>query len=186
GNQVVDRMGSAFAQRMARDAAADAATAVASFVAVVAVSEADSVFDALAAAPIPAEDAYALCLRWEAAMESACKLLVGAVSRPGPLGERIETWRRALTEIADRLGEPAAAEPDAAVTRLVRLGIEPRIARSLHALQRLRADLEIVRVAEDRGVPLSDAAFLYRKVGEILDFGVLDQWFATVPGDDRW
>src|SRR5439155_17964140 len=48
GNQVVDRMGASFAQRMARDTAADAAIAVASFVAVVAVAEADRIFDALA------------------------------------------------------------------------------------------------------------------------------------------
>jgi NAD-specific glutamate dehydrogenase len=75
---------------------------------------------------------------------------------------------------------------DGGVTRLERLGIEPGIARSLHALERLRGELEIIRVAEDRRLPLGDAAFLYRKTGEILDFGVLDQWFATVPGDDRW
>jgi glutamate dehydrogenase len=186
GNQVVDRMGSAFAQRMARDTAADGPSAVASFVAVVAVSEADRVFDALAATSIPTDDAYALCLRWEAAVESACKLLVGVLSRPGPIGERIDEWRRALTELADRFAGEVAAEADAAVTRLERLGIEPGIARSLHALERLRGELEIVRVAEDRRLPLGDAAFLYRKAGEILDFGVLDQWFATVPGDDRW
>jgi NAD-specific glutamate dehydrogenase len=41
-------------------------------------------------------------------------------------------------------------------------------------------------VAEERRLPLGDAAFLYRKSGEILDFGILDQWFAAVPGDDRW
>ncbi len=186
GNQVVDRMGSAFAQRMARDTAADAPTAVASFVAVVAVSEVDRVFDAIAAAPVPTDDVYALCLRWEAAVESACKLLVGVLSPPGRIGERIDTWRRALTELADRFGEEAAAEAEAGVRRLERLGIEPGIARCLHALERLRGELEIVRVAEDRRLPLGDAALLYRKSGEILDFGVLDQWFATVPGDDRW
>jgi glutamate dehydrogenase len=184
GNQVVDRMGSAFAQRMARDTAVDAPTAVASFVAVVAVSDADSVFDALAVAPIPTDDAYALCLRWEAAVESACKLLVGVLSSPGKIGERIDAWRRALADLAGRFGDAAAA--DAAVTRLERLGIEPRIARSLDALERLRGELEIVRVAEDRRLPLGDAAFLYHKSGEILDFGILDQWFAAVPGDDRW
>src|SRR5207249_9197067 len=116
----------------------------------ISVSEADRVFDALASASIPTDDAYALCLRWEAAVESACKLLVGVLSRPGPIGERIDEWRRALTELADRFAGEVAAEADAAVTRLERLGIEPGIARSLHALERLRGELEIVRVAEDR------------------------------------
>ena len=41
-------------------------------------------------------------------------------------------------------------------------------------------------MAEDRRLPLADAAFLYRKVAEILDFSILEQWFAAVPGDDRW
>ena len=186
GNQVVDRMGSGFAQRMARDTAAGAPTAVASFVAVVAVSEADRVFDALAAAPIPTDDAYALCLRWEAAVESACKLLVAVLRRPGPMGERIDAWRRALTELADRSPGESVPEADAGITRLERLGVDPGIARSLHALERLRGELEIARVAGERRLPLGDASFLYRKAGEILDFGVLDQWFATVPGDDRW
>jgi NAD-specific glutamate dehydrogenase len=171
---------------MARDTAADGPTAVASFVAVVAVSEADRVFDALAAAPIPTDDAYALCLRWEAAVESVCKLLVAVLNRPRPMSERIDSWRRALTELADGAGGESVPGGDAAVTRLERLRVEPRIARSLHALEGLRGELEIVRVAEDRRLPLADAAFLYRKAGEILEFGVLDQWFATVPGDDRW
>ena len=102
------------------------------------------------------------------------------------MGERIDAWRRALTELADRSRGESVAEADAAVTRLERLGVEPGIARSLHALERLRGELEIARVAEERRLPLGDASFLYRKAGEILDFGVLDQWFATVPGDDRW
>src|SRR5262249_19780984 len=117
GDQVVDRIGVCFAQRLARDTAADAPTAVASFVAVVAVSEADRVFDALAGAPIPTDEAYALCLRWEAAVESACKLLVRVLGTPGKIGERIDSWRRALTELADRFGEEAAAEADAGVVR---------------------------------------------------------------------
>jgi glutamate dehydrogenase len=185
GNQVIDRMGSTFTQRMARDTAADGPTAVASFVAVMAVSEADRVFDALADAPIAADDAYALCLRWEAAVESAAKLLVGVLNRSRQIDDRINAWRGALVELADRSGGGSVASGDAAVARLERLGVEPGIARSLHAVDGLRAELEIVRLAEDKGLPLADAAFLYRKAGEILDFGALDQWFATVPGDDR-
>ena len=179
-------MGSAFAQRMLRDTAADAPTAAASFVAVIAVTEADRVFDALAAARIPTDDAYGLCLRWESALEAACKRLVAVVRRGGSLAERIPAWRTALGELADRAAEADAAEGDAALATVERLGIEPGVARSLRALESLRGELEIVRMAEDRRLPLADAAFLYRKVAEVLDFSILEQWFAAVPGDDRW
>jgi glutamate dehydrogenase len=193
GNRVVDRMGSAFALRMLRDTADDAATAVAAFVAVLAMTEADRVFDAIAAAgstgaspsPMSTADVYDLCLRWEAAVESACKVLLTVLRRGADLSERVSRWRAALTELADR---PAAEEAhtDASTAAVERLGVDRGQARALLALERLRGTLQVVRVAEDRDIPLDDAAFLYRRVGEILDFAGLDLWFAAVPIDDRW
>ncbi len=187
GNQVIDRMGSAFAQRMLRDAAVDAPTAVASFVAVVAVTEADRVFDAIADSALRADDAYALGLRWEAAVESSCKLLAGMLPRPGAIGERIAGWRRALAELADGVEHEAEeAETDVELARLEPLGLDPGVARSLRALEALRHQFEIVRVAEDRGWPLGDVCAVYGRVAELFDFSALDRWFAAVPGDDRW
>ncbi len=189
GNQVVDRMGSAFALRMLRDTADDAATVVAAFVAVVTITEADRVFDAIAAAgstgaPDSTADVYELCLRWEAAVESACKVLLTVLRRGVHLSERISRWRTALTELADR---PETEEPDSdASTAFERVGVGRGLARSLAALERLRGQLQVVRVAEDRDIPLDDAALLYRKVGEILDFATLDLWLAAVPSEDRW
>jgi glutamate dehydrogenase len=183
-NQVIDRMGSAFVQRMLRDTAADPATAVASFVTVIAMTEADHVFDAIAAGSIPAADAYGLCLRWEAAVESACKAVIPILRRGRSLDERISEWRRALGELADR--EANDGTEGAHVAALERLGVEPAIARSLHALESLATELDVVRVAEDRRIPLGDAAELHRRTGEILDFAILGQWFAAMPGDDRW
>ncbi len=138
-NQVVDRLGSAFAQRMLRDTADDAATAVASFVAVVTITEADRVFDAIVEAPSKAStaDVYAVCLSWETAVEAACKVLLTVLRRGAELGERIARWRRALTELADR--EAAYDGDDAASTQaLERLGVDRGLARSLLALERLR------------------------------------------------
>jgi glutamate dehydrogenase len=186
-NQLIDRMGSAFAQRMVRDTAADAATAAASYVAVIALTDADRVFDALAAASIASDEAYALCLRWESAVEAACKLLVTAVRHGGSLAERIGNWRRALTELADpsRLAQSDEAE-DPSLAALERLGVEPGVARALRALESLRSELEVVRMAEDSRVPLGEAAVVYRKVGGVIDFSALERWFSAVPGDDRW
>ncbi|MET0152767.1 MAG: NAD-glutamate dehydrogenase domain-containing protein, partial [Candidatus Binatia bacterium] len=193
GNQVVDRMGSAFALRMLRDTADDVATAVAAFVAVVTITEADRVFDAIAdaggsgasAAPISTADGYDLCLRWEAAVESACKVLLTVLRRGADLSERISRWRAALTELADR-PEADDAETEGSTAALERLGVDRGQARALVALERLRDALQVVRVAEDREIPLDDAAVLYRKVGEILDFAGLDLWFAAMPSEDRW
>jgi glutamate dehydrogenase len=185
-NQVVDRLGSAFAQRMLRDTADDAATAVASYVAVVAITEADRVFDAIADSTSAAStsDVYELCLSWEAAIESACKVLLTVLRRGAALSERIPRWRDALTELADREAPDEAGE--AAAEALERLGIEVGVARSLLALERLHGVLQVVRVAEDRDIPLGDASELYRKVGGMLDFASLDGWFAAVSGENRW
>jgi len=171
---------------MLRDTADDAATAVAGYVAVVAISEADRVFDAIADSTSAAStsDVYALCLSWEAAVESACKVLLTVIRRGAALTERIPRWRDALVELADHEAPDEAAE--AAAEALGHLGIEGGVARSLLALERLHGVLQVVRVAEDRDIPLGDASELYRKVGGMLDFANLDRWFAVVPGEDRW
>jgi glutamate dehydrogenase len=185
-NQVVDRLGSAFAQRMLRDTADDAPTAVASYVAVVAITDADRVFDAIAQSTSAAStsDVYELCLRWESAVESACKVLLTVLRRGAELSARIARWRDALTELAD--GEAADETREADAEALERRGFEAGLARSLLALERLPGSLQVVRVAEDRDIPLGDASELYRKVGEMLDFAILDRWFAAVPGENRW
>ena len=182
-NQTVDRLGSTFAQRMQRDTASDSPTAVASLVAVLGITEAERVFDALATSPLRTEDAYALALRWEAAVESACKRVMGMLDRPGALGERAAGWRRSVTELADLA---PGAEADAEVDRLESLGLGAGIARSLCALEALPHQLEIVRAAAEEAIPLADAAFLYGRVAERLGFAALEPWFAAVPGDDRW
>jgi len=184
-NQVIDRMGLGFTQRMQRDSAADAPVAVASWVAVVGMTEADRVFDAIAASPLAVEEAYALLLRWEAAVESAAKLLVGILKNPTALGPRIAAWQRALGAIPEPEG-PEAALPDREAVHLESLGLEPGVARALRALETLRTGLEIVRVAEERRIELADAAFVYDRLASMLDFAVLERWFAAVPGDDRW
>jgi glutamate dehydrogenase len=186
GNQTIDRMGCAFTQRMLRDAAVDPATAVASFVAVVALSEADSVFDRLAEARIRTEDAYGLALRWEAAVESACKVIVGMLPSPGSISDRIDTWRRALAELLDGDERCAAADSDPEVAGIERLGVEADLARALRGLERLRNHLEVVRVAEDRRIPLAEAGMIHRRVAELVDFAALDRLFAAAPGEDRW
>jgi glutamate dehydrogenase len=186
GNQTIDRMGSAFTQRMLRDAAVDPATAVASFVAVLDLTEADRVFDALAEARIRTEDAYALALRWDAAVESACKVIVGMLPPPGSMGDRVRAWRRALAELVDGDERCGATEPDAEVARIERLGVEAGVARSLRGLEQLRSQLDVVRVAEDRRIPLVEAGLIHRRLAEILDFAALDRMFAAVPGEDRW
>jgi glutamate dehydrogenase len=185
-NQAVDRLGSAFAQRMLRDTADDAATAVASYVAVVAITEADRVFDAIvdSTSAGSTSDVYELCLSWEAAVESACRVLLTVIRRGAVLSERIPRWRDALTELAD--GEAPDEAGEAAAEALGHLGIEVGVARSLLALERLYGALQVVRVAEDRDIPLGAASELYRKVGAMLDFANLDRWFAGVPGEDRW
>jgi glutamate dehydrogenase len=191
GNQVVDRMGSTFVARMFRDTAADATTVVASFVTIVVLTDADRVFDAIASArpsspdatPLAVNDAYALCLRWEAAIESACKGVIPLLRAGTPPSREITAWARALAELSDRQKTEDGA---AAIAALERLGLESRAARSLLTLESLRAELEIVSVSQARRMSLADAAELYRRSGEILDFAALEEWLTRIPGDDRW
>ncbi|MGH7898970.1 MAG: NAD-glutamate dehydrogenase domain-containing protein, partial [Candidatus Binatia bacterium] len=186
GNQVIDRMGAAFTQRVFRDTAADAPSAVVAWVAVMSLTEADRLFDDVAASPIRSEDAYELCLGWERAVESAVKLLVGMLGRSGSLADRIARWRRSLSELADLGESERSAAAAGEERRLEALGLSAGIARSLVALSSLRTDLEIIRIAEDRGEAPSGVAPVYRRVAALLDFAALERWFDSVPGDDRW
>ncbi len=111
-------------------------------------------------------------------------MLLTVLRRGAALSERIAGWRDALNELAD--GEAADERREADAEALERLGFEAGVARSLLALERLPGSLQVVRVAEDRDIPLGDASELYRKVGEMLDFSSLDRWFAAVPGENRW
>ena len=185
-NQVIDRMGAAFTQRMLRDSGTDAAAAVAAWVIVVGLTDADRLFDAVATAPIPADAAGELCLRWESAVESSCKFLVVAFPALGSIAERIEKWKKPVAELADLSEGVMSAETMAEIRRIEGMGLSPGLARSLVALQGLRTTLETVRIAEIRGDDLTDAALAYHRVGELLDFSGIERWLESISGDDRW
>jgi glutamate dehydrogenase len=184
-NDVIDRMGAAFVHRMLRDTGADAATAVAAWCVVIGIADADRIFDAIAESSLPAEAVYDLCIRWEAAAESATRFVVSL----GPiesLGERIERWKRPALELADLEAGVMSAETLEEVRRLEQLGLAAGVARSLVAFSSLRTTLEIARIAEERGHDLTDTALAYRRVGALVDFSAIERAIDTVTGDDRW
>ncbi|MGH7856194.1 MAG: hypothetical protein ACREQY_02615, partial [Candidatus Binatia bacterium] len=163
----------------------DAATAVAAWSIVVGLSDADRLFDAIAESGVAAEAAYDLCLRSEAAVESATRFLVG-LGPIGSIGERIERWKRPVAELADLESGVMSAGTVDELRRIEQLGLAPGLARSLVGLASLRTTFEIVRIAEERSHDLTDTALAYRNVGALVDFSGIERWLDGVPGDDRW
>ena len=189
-NQTIDRMGSSFVHRMARDTGCDAPAAVAAYVAVIGLTDADEIWEALTHARLAAEDAEEALLRWESAVESACKFLVESRGALGPLAERVERWKRPLAEAADTweaaLPPSVATETAAEVARLEQAGLVPGVARALVSLGWLRNLLEIVAIAEQGGKGLAEAGTAYAAVAALVDFHGVERWLGAVAADDRW
>ena len=191
-NELIDTMGAAFVNRVARDIGCDAVAVVGAWEVAVAVSGAADLWVELADAdpPLPLAAEARCWFSLQAALERATKWIVETQPSHMATSDLIATLNDPTQELLNRPPQdlPAAAQQSlgAAMEALTAEGTPRALAQRIVPLDRLAELFEIAQIAESVEMPRSAAAETYYRVGDVVDLDWVRQSLGTLPAEGRW
>ncbi len=190
-NELIDTMGAAFVNRVARDTGCDAAVVVRAWEVAMAVSGATDVWTELGEAepPLPLAAEARCWFALQAAIERATKWIIETQPSHGSTGDVIATLKEPTQELLNAL--PSALPPMAqrslvAMDALTADGTPRALAQRIVPLDRLAELFEITQIAENVELPRSSVAEVYYRVGDVVDLDWVRQSLGNLPAEGRW
>jgi glutamate dehydrogenase len=191
-NELIDTMGAAFVNRVARDTGCDAAVVVRAWEVAMAVSSAADLWTELGEAepPLPLAAEARCWFALQAALERATKWIIKTQPSHGATSDVIATLKEPTQELLNAL--PSARPPMAqrslgvAMDALTADGTPRALAQRIVPLDRLAELFEITQIAENVEMPRSAVAEVYYRVGDVVDLDWVRQSLGSLPVEGRW
>jgi len=191
-NELIDTMGAAFVNRVARDTGSDVAAVVRAWEVAMAVSDAAALWAELGDAdpPLPLAGEARCWFALQAAIERAAKWIIETPPADVPAGDLIAMLKDPTREVLELLPQalPPAAQRSlsAAIEAVSADGTPHTLAQRIAPLDRLAELFEIVHLAADVDVSRASAAEVYYRVGEVVDLDWVRQNLGALSAEGRW